>query len=183
MAAKDAEDVCGVSIREAGPKDAGAILAHLRRVGAETDNLSFGAEGVAFSLEEESAYLERLHEQKNAYHLCAWHGDELVGEAGFRGSAQPRMEHRVELGITVARAWWGRGVGTRLLGALVDEAAARGIRQLELWVRSDNERAIALYRKLGFEQAGRLDDFMRIGDGPIAFDLMARPVELVAGKR
>lgn len=163
-----------ITIREARPEDAEAILAYLRRVGGETDNLSFGPEGVAFTVEEETAYLARIQRQEKSCHLCAWHGEELVGEAGFEGSAQPRVSHRVELGITVARAWWGRGVGTRLFGALIDRARSCGIGQPELWVRSDNERAIALYRKFGFERAGHVDNFMRIDDVPIAFDLMVR---------
>ena len=49
----------------------------------------------------------------------------------------------------------GRGIGTALMGALV-EAADRwyAVRRLELGVFTDNLRAIALYRRFGFEEEG-----------------------------
>ena len=47
-----------VEIRIATPEDAAAILAFCKLAGAETDNLSFGAEGVPFSVEQEQEFLE-----------------------------------------------------------------------------------------------------------------------------
>jgi ribosomal protein S18 acetylase RimI-like enzyme len=45
----------------------------------------------------------------------------------------------------------GRGVGRRLLEALETEARRLGCCKLTLEVRADNTRAMALYRKVGFE--------------------------------
>ena len=47
-----------VEIRIATPEDAAAILAFCKLAGAETDNLSFGAEGVSFTVEQEQEFLE-----------------------------------------------------------------------------------------------------------------------------
>lgn len=161
-----------VLIRGAQPRDAEALLSYLSSVGGETDNLSFGSEGVGLDVEEEAAYLERFLDQPNACRLGAWHDGALIGEASFQGYSQQRMSHRAELGVTVSKAWWHQGIGTMLLRALLSEARRRGIQQLELWVRSDNDRAIALYTAFGFTRVGRVDDFMRIERKPIAFDLM-----------
>ena len=49
-------------IREATAADAAACMEHSRRVGAETDNLSFGADGFPISLEGEKEYIEMMHE-------------------------------------------------------------------------------------------------------------------------
>ncbi len=54
--------------------------------------------------------------------------------------------------IAVAPAAQGRRVGTALLRALVEEAVRRGATGLVLEVRADNEPAIALYRREGFER-------------------------------
>ena len=54
--------------------------------------------------------------------------------------------------IGVAPAAQGRGVGTVLLRALVDEAARRGATSLLLEVRADNAAAIRLYTREGFER-------------------------------
>ena len=44
-------------IERAQPEEAAALLDYLKIIGGETDNLSFGAEGVPLSIEEEQAYL------------------------------------------------------------------------------------------------------------------------------
>ena len=43
------------TITRARPEDAAALLDYLKIVGGETDNLSFGAEGVPLAPEEEQA--------------------------------------------------------------------------------------------------------------------------------
>jgi N6-L-threonylcarbamoyladenine synthase/protein kinase Bud32 len=49
----------------------------------------------------------------------------------------------------------GRGLGTALLSALVDEAGRRGLRRLTLEVRPSNAEAVALYETAGFRAVGR----------------------------
>jgi GNAT superfamily N-acetyltransferase len=53
-------------------------------------------------------------------------------------------------GLFVASHARGRGVGTRLLDAIAQEAAARGYREVRLDVVDDNSRARALYEREGF---------------------------------
>jgi ribosomal-protein-alanine N-acetyltransferase len=49
----------------------------------------------------------------------------------------------------------GRGLGTALLSALVDEAGRRGIARMTLEVRPSNAEAVALYERAGFHAVGR----------------------------
>ena len=58
------------------------------------------------------------------------------------------------LTIAVAAAYWGRGIGSALLGALIEEAAGRGCTEVFLEVREDNPRARGLYLRRGFEEIG-----------------------------
>lgn len=58
------------------------------------------------------------------------------------------------LTIAVARAHWGRGIGSALLGALLEAAAGRSRSEVFLEVRKDNARARALYLRRGFEEIG-----------------------------
>lgn len=53
-------------------------------------------------------------------------------------------------GICVGRAYRGKGVGSRLLAALYQEAAERGYSAVRLDVIQDNWRARALYERQGF---------------------------------
>ena len=46
-----------IEIRETMPEDAEKLLAYMQKVGAETDNLTFGKEGLPVTVEQEQAYL------------------------------------------------------------------------------------------------------------------------------
>jgi ribosomal protein S18 acetylase RimI-like enzyme len=64
-------------------------------------------------------------------------------------------EETPELSIGVVRDARGRGVGTLLLGALIDEAQRRRLPALSLSVEPDNP-AVSLYERLGFVVASRM---------------------------
>jgi putative acetyltransferase len=88
--------------------------------------------------------------------LVAESGGEVVGSAGLHPAGwSPRRRHAMMLGISVPSAWQGRGVGSALMQAICDYADQwLGLRRLELQVYADNARAIALYRRFGFELEG-----------------------------
>jgi RimJ/RimL family protein N-acetyltransferase len=54
----------------------------------------------------------------------------------------------------VLHAWVGRGIGRSLLEAVEGWAQSNGLHRLELMVNYNNERAIRLYEKFGFEREG-----------------------------
>lgn len=54
----------------------------------------------------------------------------------------------------VDKAWHGRGIAKQLMQAVLEEAAAAGATTLWLGVWERNPRAIAFYRKFGFEDVG-----------------------------
>jgi [ribosomal protein S18]-alanine N-acetyltransferase len=58
------------------------------------------------------------------------------------------------LTIAVAREYWGRGIGSALLAALLEAAGDRGCGEVFLEVREDNPRARGLYARRGFEEIG-----------------------------
>jgi ribosomal-protein-alanine N-acetyltransferase len=58
------------------------------------------------------------------------------------------------LTIAVRPAYWGQGIGSALLGALLGAARARGRAEVFLEVRADNPRAHGLYLRRGFEELG-----------------------------
>ena len=58
------------------------------------------------------------------------------------------------LTIAVSASWWGRGIGSALLGALIQAARDRGCAEVFLEVREDNPRARGLYLRRGFQEIG-----------------------------
>ena len=66
-----------------------------------------------------------------------------------------KVRHRAEFGISVLREYWGLGLGRALTKACIDCARAAGYAQLELNAVAENQRALALYRDMGFVEYGR----------------------------
>ncbi len=88
-------------------------------------------------------------------HLVAEREGRVVGSTGLHPAPQLRRRHCAMLGISVAPAAQGQGVGTALLQALCDYADNWAqLLRLELTVFTDNPRAIALYRRCGFVHEG-----------------------------
>ncbi len=81
-------------------------------------------------------------------------GDELVGSCNLSGATTPRRQHVWMLGMGVAAAWQGRGVGRALMQHLLSLSDSMGIERVELDVYADNARAIALYERSGFVREG-----------------------------
>ena len=83
---------------------------------------------------------------------------EVVGSAGLHpAGVSLRRRHVMSLGMAVEPRSQGRGVGRALMAALVDYADNWAqVLRIELGVFVDNERAIALYKRFGFEIEGRM---------------------------
>ena len=160
-----------IIIREATPEDATACMKHSRKVGAETDNLSFGADGFPISLKGEKEYIEMMHEDPHSVLYVAIKDGEVVGTVSLNGLPR-RMSHRAELGITVLMSEWGKGLGNRLMETVIDYAKNSGIEIIELAVRSDNERAIRLYEKHDFKEIGEYKSYFKIDEKYADFKLM-----------
>ena len=106
--------------------------------------------------------------------LAAELDGQVVGTAGLHPVAtQIRRRHVAMIGISVAPEAQGQGVGSALMHAMCDYADRwMGVLRIELTVYTDNERAIGLYRKFGFEIEGRLRGYaMRDGHFTDAFTM------------
>ena len=100
---------------------------------------------------------KRLAEPKpSEFVLLAILDGEVAGNAGLmQPNNSPRRSHAMHLGIGVREKFQGRGVGSALMEALVGIADNwLNVIRIELTVFTDNERAIALYRRHGFEIEG-----------------------------
>lgn len=88
--------------------------------------------------------------------LLACHEAEPVGVLGLHSNAaQSRRRHSAWLGMVVRDDWQRKGVGTALMKAALDLADNwLNLERLDLTVYMDNEPALRLYRKFGFEIEG-----------------------------
>jgi putative acetyltransferase len=91
----------------------------------------------------------------NHLRLVAVIDGKVIGSIGLHPADNPRRAHTAAIGMAVHDAYAGRGAGTALMAAVVDQADRwLNLKRLELTVYSDNARAIALYERFGFEREG-----------------------------
>ena len=166
-----------VVIRRASVDDASTLA----RVGAElfeqTYTDSIPADELATHLAQDFGEAQQLAEIRDpsvSSFLVEMDGDTL-GFAQLRRAplaVGDGPDAEVELWrIYLDRSLHGRGVARRLLAELGQEARSFGATGIWLAVWEKNERAIAFYRKHGFESAGRQD--FHVG-GEVHCDLVLR---------
>lgn len=138
-----------ITIRSAEPTDAEALWRCYTspRVVRDTLQLPF------CSIESMRQHLARNGEED--YQLVAVVDGEVVGTIGLHTTTRPRIRHKAMFGMMVRDDWQGKGVGSALLQAMIDLADNwLNLTRIELTVYTDNEAAIALYKKFGFEIEG-----------------------------
>ena len=122
---------------------------------------------------EEAAYLEGIRHSERQLYLVAEAEGEIIGTGVLSCGGRPRLAHRGEISISVKKAMWGQHIATRMLEEILRFAWEQAkVRILSLEVRSDNARAIGLYRKFGFETVGRFPGFLQIDGEEVSCDLM-----------
>lgn len=138
-----------ITVRRSSPKDAAAYA----RIMADP---AVYAGLMQLPMPSEELWAARLAEfckpDRQDLMLSAELHGEVVGSAGLHPTGPAlRRRHVMHLGLSVAREFQGRGVGSALMAAICDYADHwAGVLRLELTVYTDNEAAIALYRKFGF---------------------------------
>ena len=160
-----------ISIEKAVPNDAAMLLEYLRQVGGETNNLTFGSEGMPFSVEAEAEFISSMESSKDNVMFLAKCDGKIVGCASLNRLFR-RMKHRGDVAISVAKDHWNKGIGSQLLNNIIAFARENDFEVIDLQVRSDNKSAIHLYEKYGFKKIGEHPAFFKIGDDMIPFDIM-----------
>jgi L-amino acid N-acyltransferase YncA len=95
---------------------------------------------------------------KDLPYLVAVYDDAIAGYA-YAGTYRPRAAYRdtVENSVYLRRDQAGRGIGTCLLNALIDECEARDLRQMIAVIGdSANVASIRLHLRCGFRDVGTL---------------------------
>jgi RimJ/RimL family protein N-acetyltransferase len=102
---------------------------------------------------------------ENLIILGAEHDRRLIGYAQIHKGSNPRRRGTVGLAIYLHQDYHGVGLGTEMVGLLLEAAEEHGVHKVNLDTVADNEAAIRLFEKMGFEVEGRIRDSYRGLDG------------------
>lgn len=117
--------------------------------------------------------IETLTEHSNGLYLVAEASGQMLGHLLLDPMPFQQNGHVCTLTIVVHPGSTGQGVGTALLSHAVDWARRNErLEKIELRVRAGNQRALALYRRFGFEQEGCSRKRLKYADNQYEDDLM-----------
>ena len=96
--------------------------------------------------------------------IVALDDGKVIGWCDILKNTRPTMLHCGSLGMGLLPEYRSKGIGTKLVTAILQRAAECGLHRVELEVFEDNAIAIALYRKVGFKEEGIKVDAVKIED-------------------
>ncbi|MCR2821733.1 GNAT family N-acetyltransferase [Lederbergia panacisoli] len=159
-------------IREATESDALQILKHTKKVFNENPNVT------AITIDEFNSTVDEEKEWINSHNtqgllLVAEVNRNIIGMLSFRLSPWKRLSHQGIFEISVQEKFANKGIGTSLIkGLLAWARAVQRIEKISLEVFSNNDRAIQLYKKLGFIEEGRLKNHVKLGSNEYVDDIL-----------
>jgi len=149
-----------VSLRPMTPDDARMVL-RIYRQGIDTGHATFASDAPSWPV------WDRMHLRHSR--IVAVDGTGLVGWAALTGVSSRHVYRGVaEVSVYVGAAARGRGIGGRLMAALVEASEGAGIWTLQAGIFPENAASLALHRRFGFRVLGTRERVGRMAHGPLA---------------
>lgn len=150
-----------IVIRYARLEDA-HIIAEAERQIAQVPGF-FCSEPSELSDEKVASTIAAFLKHKKGVYLVAEHEGHLVGHAFLEPYPLQSLSHIADLNMAVHVGSQGKGIGKKLLAAIIDWAKnSSTLEKIQLNVRASNTVAIALYKQSGFQEEGRLKNRVKV---------------------
>ena len=141
-------------VRPASPGDAGSFVEMWKAVVAERKFVR--TERAPHSVRYYRRRYFRRSWTDDQASIVAVSGGRVIGHLNVSREDSPVTRHVASIGMAVAKDWRGHGVGSALMAEAIRWGRQFRVEKLALSVYPDNEAALALYGKFGFQEEGRL---------------------------
>ena len=133
--------------------DGEKYLKLMKELDQETSFMLYEPDERKTTIKEMEQKIEKINARGGVI-IAAELENQLIGFITASRIPLKRVKHRVHIVVGVLKKESGKGIGTKLFEKLIKWAKNNEISRLELTVMKHNERAINLYKKIGFEIEG-----------------------------
>ncbi|SME94771.1 Protein N-acetyltransferase, RimJ/RimL family [Paenibacillus barengoltzii] len=151
-----------IEIREIRVDDAERFLNLCLQLDQETKFMLYEPGERTTTAEEQRERIQSILSEAGSTILVAEDQGELVGYLAVFGGQANRTKHVGYIVVGITQAYSGKGIGTRLFQTAEVWRAQTELTKFELTVMIPNERAVALYKKVGFEVEGVKRNSIRV---------------------
>lgn len=131
-------------------EDAEEMLEYLKICASETHFILRYPEECTETVEQEVRFLQNINDSKYDLMIVAIVDGEIAGNCQLNVKRRMKVRHRGSVAIVLKEKFWNKGIGTAMFNELIKYAKECRCIQLELEFIEGNNRARALYEKLGF---------------------------------
>lgn len=143
-----------VSVRIAQIRDSGALIRMKQKLDEQTTFMLLEPGERNLNEAEQRDMIRYALRSANSNIFLAEHEGQIIGYLEAIGGKVARNRHSVYIVVGVLQEYANRGIGRRLFQTMIHWAQDRHLHRLELNVQGNNERALHLYRSLGFRIEG-----------------------------
>ena len=156
-------------IRSPRDEDIQGTLDYLLKSAGETEFIiRYPEECGIYTPEGEKALFDRVNASDNEAMLVCLVEGKVAGNCQIVLRKSIKTRHRADVAIALLKEYWNQGIGTRMFQELIRIAEEnRNILQMELDFVEGNNRARALYEKMGFRITGVKPNAIRLKDGTL----------------
>ena len=147
------------------PADATQMIHCLSQCSEETHFLLRYPEEWQVTVEKEEVILKGIADSSSGLMICCEIDGKIVGNCALNSRPGIKTRHKASVAISILKEYWGLGIGKQMFDALIRAAKANHICLLTLEYIEGNERAKALYEKVGFTVYGVCPKSIRLKDG------------------
>jgi len=160
-------------VRAAVADDAARLLEVAQAILAEGEFTITEPDELPLTEEQERQWVSLHVDAPGKLLLVSEIAGSVVGLLSFENEGRKRIAHRGTLHLSVLKEWRDQGIGRALLLSLIRWAEGQNlIEKLCLSVFATNDRAIGLYRKLGFVEEGRCPRAVKVGPGQFVDEVL-----------
>jgi len=133
-----------------------AVFRLIETLSDESNNFPFSSDDFGLTALNIGEYISYLNSRENSVFYIAKLDNEIVGLGYIEGGKRTRTSHCSNLGLGVLARYNSLGIGSMITKSLVEYARnGEVVAKIDLQVRTDNRRAINVYKKCGFLLEGK----------------------------